>query len=321
MPDAHLTYLVEREAAPWSPAIPTSTRSSSSRARAGWRASARRCAAGAAAARRAVRRRDRHARRPAQRVADAGDRRAAADRLRHPGPQLDVHADACPVRASFGRATRSSTSGTAAHGDRRLAEPAPDPARDAVEMAPDPAADRRVADRLRAAASSRPRVDRRPRQRGQPVPALARAGLRRGSSPRSRGRHRTADRAELRAVGSRRRRSDRAPGAPRARARARGARVLDFGDFDLAELRALVARSRLFVGGDTGPLHIAATTDDPGGRRLRTDAAGAIGAVARSGHADGVGGRRRACPAVRATSATCAPGDFRCLTRSIRSRS
>jgi ADP-heptose:LPS heptosyltransferase len=41
------------------------------------------------------------------------------------------------------------------------------------------------------------------------------------------------------------------------------ARVLDFGDFDLAELRALLERSRLFIGGDSGPLHIAATTTTP----------------------------------------------------------
>ena len=41
------------------------------------------------------------------------------------------------------------------------------------------------------------------------------------------------------------------------------AHVLDFGDIDLAELRALIERSGLFVGGDTGPLHIAATTRTP----------------------------------------------------------
>ncbi|HXW05899.1 MAG TPA: glycosyltransferase family 9 protein [Vicinamibacterales bacterium] len=44
---------------------------------------------------------------------------------------------------------------------------------------------------------------------------------------------------------------------------AAAARVLEFGDFDLAELRALVGRSTLFVGGDSGPLHIAATTTTP----------------------------------------------------------
>ena len=39
--------------------------------------------------------------------------------------------------------------------------------------------------------------------------------------------------------------------------------IVDFGEFDLQELRALVARSRLFIGGDTGPLHVAATTQTP----------------------------------------------------------
>jgi ADP-heptose:LPS heptosyltransferase len=39
--------------------------------------------------------------------------------------------------------------------------------------------------------------------------------------------------------------------------------VLDFGDFDLAELKALVERASLFIGGDSGPLHVAATTSTP----------------------------------------------------------
>jgi ADP-heptose:LPS heptosyltransferase len=42
-----------------------------------------------------------------------------------------------------------------------------------------------------------------------------------------------------------------------------GRRILDYGEFGIAELRSLVARSRLFVGGDTGPLHVAATTSTP----------------------------------------------------------
>ena len=54
-----------------------------------------------------------------------------------------------------------------------------------------------------------------------------------------------------------------AAAAPGSRWRRRADRVVDFGEFDLAELRALVERSRLFVGGDTGPLHIAATTATP----------------------------------------------------------
>jgi ADP-heptose:LPS heptosyltransferase len=34
-------------------------------------------------------------------------------------------------------------------------------------------------------------------------------------------------------------------------------------EFDLAELRAVIQRAGLFIGGDSGPLHIAATTETP----------------------------------------------------------
>ena len=37
----------------------------------------------------------------------------------------------------------------------------------------------------------------------------------------------------------------------------------DIGDFDLRELRALVARAAVYIGGDSGPLHVAATTRTP----------------------------------------------------------
>ena len=40
-------------------------------------------------------------------------------------------------------------------------------------------------------------------------------------------------------------------------------RVLDCGDFSLSELRALLERSAVYIGGDSGPLHIAATTRVP----------------------------------------------------------
>jgi heptosyltransferase-1 len=40
-------------------------------------------------------------------------------------------------------------------------------------------------------------------------------------------------------------------------------RVVESGEFDLAELRALIARATLFIGGDSGPLHIAGTTRTP----------------------------------------------------------
>ncbi len=39
--------------------------------------------------------------------------------------------------------------------------------------------------------------------------------------------------------------------------------VPDIGEFDLRELRALVARAAVYIGGDSGPLHIAATTQTP----------------------------------------------------------
>jgi ADP-heptose:LPS heptosyltransferase len=91
------------------------------------------------------------------------------------------------------------------------------------------------------------------------------------------------------------------------------ARVLDFGDFDLRELRALVARSRLFVGGDTGPLHIAATTATPVvalfGPTLPErsapwrDPSYATASVA----VDGL-------PCRPCDQRVCVPGDFRCLT-------
>jgi ADP-heptose:LPS heptosyltransferase len=40
-------------------------------------------------------------------------------------------------------------------------------------------------------------------------------------------------------------------------------RIARCGEFDLAELRALVGRAALYIGGDSGPLHIAGTTRAP----------------------------------------------------------
>jgi lipopolysaccharide heptosyltransferase II len=42
-----------------------------------------------------------------------------------------------------------------------------------------------------------------------------------------------------------------------------GDTILTGEEFSLAELRSLVARAALFVGGDSGPLHVAATSDVP----------------------------------------------------------
>ena len=45
--------------------------------------------------------------------------------------------------------------------------------------------------------------------------------------------------------------------------RGHGDTILTGEEFSLAELRSLVARAALFVGGDSGPLHVAATSDVP----------------------------------------------------------
>ena len=120
-----------------------------------------------------------------------------------------------------------------------------------------------------------------------------------------------ADRAELRAIGSGSGGPNR--GGRSAVAGSSGGTGRDIGEFDLAELRALVERSRLFIGGDSGPLHIAATTSTP--------IVGIYGPTepARSApwrdprfpteSVDVAGLPCRPCD-----QRVCEPGDFRCLT-------
>ncbi|HOQ61849.1 MAG TPA: glycosyltransferase family 9 protein [Vicinamibacterales bacterium] len=85
-------------------------------------------------------------------------------------------------------------------------------------------------------------------------------------------------------------------------------------DLDLGELRALAARAAVFVGGDSGPAHIAATTATPM-------------VVIYGPTTPGVWGpwRPRACatevveleglPCRPCDQRVCEPGDFRCLRR------
>lgn len=90
-------------------------------------------------------------------------------------------------------------------------------------------------------------------------------------------------------------------------------RILRTGEFDLSELRALVGRAALYIGGDSGPLHIAATTATPvvalfgptlPERSLpwRDAAIGSIGVDAGP------------LPCRPCHQRHCVPGDFRCLT-------
>jgi lipopolysaccharide heptosyltransferase II len=190
----------------------------------------------------------------------------------------------------------------------------PDPKRDAVEMPVDAGADRQIAERLANAGvapndsvivihvSANNPFRRWPEAAFMDLVAgIANGGANRylvlSSGPSDR------DAAQRIAEGARLR---LAPDA--------ASRVLDFGEFDLSELRALIARSRLFVGGDTGPLHVAATTATPVvavyGPTLpaRSTPWRSPAVFTESVEVEGL-------PCRPCDQRVCEPGDFRCLTR------
>jgi predicted lipopolysaccharide heptosyltransferase III len=97
------------------------------------------------------------------------------------------------------------------------------------------------------------------------------------------------------------------------RAGAAASRIVRSGEFDLAELRALMDRAALYIGGDSGPLHVAATS--------------AVPVVALFGPTlpeRSMPWRHPGVPAVAVDAGPlpcrpchqheCVPGDFRCLT-------
>jgi lipopolysaccharide heptosyltransferase II len=90
-------------------------------------------------------------------------------------------------------------------------------------------------------------------------------------------------------------------------------RVLECGEFTLAELRALFDRAALYIGGDSGPLHIAATTAVPivG---LYGPTLPARSAPWRSAEHLTVSVDAGELPCRPCDQRVCAPGDFRCLT-------
>jgi len=57
--------------------------------------------------------------------------------------------------------------------------------------------------------------------------------------------------------------ADRVIAGAQARLGDRGGQVVSCGELSLAELRALLDRAALYIGGDSGPLHVAATTRVP----------------------------------------------------------
>jgi lipopolysaccharide heptosyltransferase II len=90
--------------------------------------------------------------------------------------------------------------------------------------------------------------------------------------------------------------------------------VPDLGEFDLAELHALTGRAAVYIGGDSGPLHVAATT--------RTPIVALLGPTLPERSmpwrdprwfSEAVDAGALECRPCR--QRTCAPGDFRCLTR------
>ena len=189
---------------------------------------------------------------------------------------------------------------------------APDRARDAVTMFVDADANARVTQRLRASAvdDAAPIVVMHV-SAGNPFRRWPATSFARVAADLARDdRHRRivvtsgpseAAAAEAVATEARRLAGDAASGIVRT------------GEFDLAELRSLVGRAALYIGGDSGPLHVAATTATP--------------IVALFGPTLPERSMPWRDPAIRAVAIDagplpcrpchqrhCVPGDFRCLT-------
>jgi predicted lipopolysaccharide heptosyltransferase III len=190
-------------------------------------------------------------------------------------------------------------------------EPA-DRARDAVTMPLDPDAVRRVDDRLAAAGVDRAaqlivlHVSAGNPFRRWPAPSFAAAAAALVSAHPARRVIITSGPSDTAAAES-------VANEARTMAGDAAPRILRTGEFDLAELRALVDRAALYIGGDSGPLHIAATTRTPivalFGPTLpdrsmpwRDPAIGAIAVDAGE------------LPCRPCHQRHCVPGDFRCLS-------
>jgi lipopolysaccharide heptosyltransferase II len=192
---------------------------------------------------------------------------------------------------------------------------AADDTRDSVEMALDPAADARMADRLaRAGVGPGDELIVLHVSAGNPFRRWPEAFFAETAATLAAG---TARRRLVFSSGpSDREAASRIAADARHRLGAAAGRIIDLGEFDLQELRALVGRSRLFVGGDTGPLHIAAATATP-----------IVGIYGPTLAARSAPWRAPSIPTISIETAVadlpcrpcdqrvCAPGDFRCLTQ------
>jgi heptosyltransferase-1 len=198
------------------------------------------------------------------------------------------------------------------HGTTGWPGGAADPVRDPVEMPLDPDVDAAIAKRLDAAGVTGDHqlvvahVSAGNPFRRWPEPAFADVlSALAGASP--------ARRVIVSSGPSDREAANRIVAAARGALGADAARIVDFGEFGLTELRALIGRSRLFLGGDTGPLHIAATTGTP-----------VVGLYGPTLPARSAPWRDPAIPTISlgveglpcrpCEQRVCEPGDFRCLT-------
>jgi ADP-heptose:LPS heptosyltransferase len=187
-----------------------------------------------------------------------------------------------------------------------------DPESDSIEIALDAQADARVAERLRLAGL-------------QETDTLILVHVSAGNPFRRWPEDAFVETVASLAAGDSRRKiilssgpSDRAAAAriaaaARAKLGHNGARILDAGEFDLDELRALIGRSHLFGGGDTGPLHIAASTATPV-VGIFGPTLSARSAPWRSRRTTTISVEMEGLPCRPCDQRVCAPGDFRCLT-------
>ena len=188
----------------------------------------------------------------------------------------------------------------------------PDRARDPVTMPLDPDAARRVDDRLLAAGVDRSaalvvmHVSAGNPFRRWPARSFAETAAALASADAARRVIVTSGPSESAAA-------EHVANEARSIAVDAASRIVRTGEFDLAELVALVNRASLYIGGDSGPLHIAATTRTPivalFGPTLPERSLPwrdpAISAIA----VDAGPLPCRPCHQRR-----CVPGDFRCLT-------
>jgi ADP-heptose:LPS heptosyltransferase len=189
---------------------------------------------------------------------------------------------------------------------------APDPARDAVAMSPDAAAERRVDERLRTAGvTSDHSLIVLHVSAGNPFrrwPEAHFVSVITALVQRDPGRRIviTAGPSDAAAAG-------RVVAGARLALGPLSNALPDTGEFDLAQLRALICRAAVYIGGDSGPAHIAATTATPIVELLGPTLA-ERSRPWRDARWLSVTVDAGSLPCRPCNQRRCQPGDFRCLT-------